>query len=91
VAFLRKDNLMKYDTALYNLKTEDNFYDQASKAFDVYQKSGGTILTQDEFLKLFSKHVAAQHIARKEKEFKERSKVSNKKIKEQILDYFKGR
>jgi len=67
---------------------EDVFYDVAGDAYATYIEQGGTVLDIDEYLRFHKKDFKPWHIAKKEKELKEKFKKSKEVIKQKLYDYF---
>lgn len=79
---------MKLKQAVEKTIDEDTFYELAADAYQVYQGAGGTALDIDDYLKLHKAKAMPWHVAKKEKEFKSKFKVSNEKIKQRLFEYF---
>jgi len=79
---------MKLKEAVEKTIDEDTFYDLVHDAYEVYQGAGGTVLKIDDYLRLHKINAMPWHVAKKEKELKEKLKLSNEKIKERLFEYF---
>lgn len=75
---------MKFEKALY----EDEFYNLLSK----YKELGGNSLNTNQLSSLIiHKNISPYAIVKKEKEFKNKMKKTNKEVAQKVVEYYKGK
>jgi hypothetical protein len=79
---------MKLQQAINNVIDEDAFYELVADAYEVYKGAGGSALSIDDYLRLHRIKAMPWHVAKKEKELKDKLKASNDTIKEKVIEYF---
>lgn len=75
---------MKFENALY----EDEFYNLLSK----YKELGGNSINTTQLSSLIvHKKISPYAIVKKEKQFKDKMKKSNKEVAQKVMEYYKGK